>query len=133
MPRGPLPSTHLDLLERPLMGHLATVDSTGRPQVNPVWFLYDGKRILLSIKGDTAKLRNLRENRWAALSVLDPDRPFRYLELRGHAILFELFTTLTFVNQLAQKYTGAAFTGGHAGEERYRVTIAIDSWTSASD
>lgn len=131
MPSGPLPPTHLDLLERPVLGHLATIDTAGQPQVNPVWFLYDGKRLLLSVKGDTAKLRNMRSNHWVALSILDPENPFRYLELRGKVISFELFKTLTFVDQLAQKYTGANFTGGYAGEERYKVTISIERWSSA--
>ena len=131
MPRGPLPSTHFDLLERPIMGQLATVDTQARPQINPVWFLYNGKHLLISVKGDTQKLRNMRQNRWVALAVIDPDEPFRYLELRGRVVMFELFTTLAFVNQLSQKYTGEDFTGGHAGEERYRITIAIESWSSA--
>lgn len=131
MPRGPLPSTHLDLLERPIMGQLATVDAQRRPQVNPVWFLYNGTYLQLSVRGDTVKLENMRQNRSVALSVIDPDNPYRYLEIRGHVLLFELFKTLTFVNQLAQKYTGADFTDGQFGEERYRVTIAIDSWTAA--
>lgn len=133
MPRGPLPSTHLDLLDRPVMGQLATVDAQGRPQVNPVWFLYNQKHIQFSVKGDTQKLRNMRANKWVALSMLDPDSQFRYLEVRGRVVMVELFKTLTFVNQLAQKYTGEPFTGGHFGEERYRITIAIDSWSAASE
>lgn len=131
MPRGPLPATYLDLLERPLIGHLATVDGKGHPQVNPVWFLYDGTRLLLSVKGETTKLRNMRGNHWIALSVVDPDSSYRYLELRGKVISFELYKTLTFVNQLSQKYTGADFTGGHAGEERYKVTISIEGWSAS--
>jgi PPOX class probable F420-dependent enzyme len=131
MPIGPLPSTHLDLLERPILGHLSTVDAAGHPQVNPVWFLFDGQRLLLSVKAATGKLRNMRDNHWVALSIVDPDDPFRYVELRGRVISFELYKTLTFVNLLAQKYTGADFTGGHAGEERYKVTISIESWTAS--
>lgn len=132
MPKGPLPSSHLDLLERPLMGQLATVDEAGHPQVNPVWFLFDGKRILLSVKGDTTKLRNMQENPWVALSVLDPENNYRYLELRGKVVQFALYTTLTFVNELSQKYTGHDFTGGHRGEERYKIWISIDSWSAAN-
>ena len=131
MPRGPLPSTHLDLLSSRILGQLATVDSGNRPQVNPVWFLWDGDNLLLSIKPDTAKFRNLQGNPAAALSVLDPKDSFRYLELRGSVIEFELYTTLEFVNLLAHKYTGADFTGGRDGEERFKVTIQIDSWTAA--
>jgi hypothetical protein len=83
------------------------------------------------VKGETVKLRNMRANHWVALSILDPANPFRYLEVRGKVISFELFKTLTFVDQLSQKYTGANFTSGHAGEERYKVTISIESWTAS--
>ena len=131
MPTGQMPSTHLDLLERPVMGQLATVDSNHRPQVNPVWFLYDGQRLLLSVKPETAKFRNMRANHWVALSILDPENSFRYLELRGKVISFELYKTLTFVNQLAQKYTNADFTAGTVGEERYKITIDIETWTAS--
>ncbi len=131
MPTGPIPANHLDLLDARVLGHLATIDANQRPQVNPVWFLWDGEHLLLSIKPGTAKFRNLRANPSAALSIVDPKDSFRYLELRGAAIEFELFTTLQFVNLLAHKYTGADFTGGRDGEERYRVTIQVDSWTAA--
>jgi len=131
MSKGPLPSAHLDLLERPIMGQLTTVDPQGRPQVAPIRFLYNGTYLQLNVPGGTVELEHMRQNRSVALSVIDPENPARYLELRGHVIMFELFKTLTFVNQLAQKYTGADVTGGHAGEERYRITIAIDSWTAA--
>jgi PPOX class probable F420-dependent enzyme len=131
VPKGLLPETHLDLLEAPVLGHLATVDPLGHPQVNPVWFLYDGRHLLFSIRPETSKFRNLQANHWMALSVLDPDDPYRYLELRGRAIAFELYKTLTFVNLLAQKYTGADFTGGYPGQERYKITVEIVSWTAA--
>ena len=51
------------------------------------------------------------------------------LELRGEVVDFTLFTDLTFVNRLARKYTGADFRSGIAGEERYRITIRVDTWT----
>lgn len=131
MPTGPLPASYLDLIAVPVLGHLATVSSANRPQVNPVWFLCDGTQLLLSIKPETAKFRNLKANPAMALSILDPKDSHRYLELRGTVTEFELYRTLEFVNQLARKYTGADFTDGRDGEERYKVTVRIDSWTAA--
>jgi hypothetical protein len=60
---------------------------------------------------------------------LDLTQPQRYLEIRGEVIEFELYLDLTFVNQLARKYTGADYTRGFAGEERYKLTIQVNSWT----
>ncbi|MCC6314867.1 MAG: pyridoxamine 5'-phosphate oxidase family protein, partial [Thermomicrobiales bacterium] len=39
MPRGPVPERYRDILESIALGHLATIDADGRPQVNPVWFI----------------------------------------------------------------------------------------------
>lgn len=130
MPHGPIPDDLVDLLAGNALGHLATLDREGRPHVNPVWFLWDGERLLLSIKPETVKYRNLRRDPHATLCISDPDRPARYLELRGTASEFKLYEDLTFVNVLARKYTGADFTSGKVGEHRYRVTIEVESWTA---
>ena len=129
MPKGEVPERYRDILASTALGHLATLDPDGRPQVNPVWFLSDGRSVYLSLKPETAKYRNLRANPAVAMSVGDLARPDRYLEIRGEVIAFELFDTLTWVNQLARKYTGADFTGGRDGEQRYKVTIRVDAWT----
>ena len=132
MPKGPPPDRYRDLLEGRVLGHLATVDADGRPQVNPVWFLWDdaSQSVLLSIKAETRKLRNLRANLHVAMSFSDPARSDRYLEIRGTATEFELYDTIEWVNVLARKYTGADFMHGADGEHRYKVTIRVDSWTA---
>jgi len=128
MPKAPVPDRYHDLLEGTGLGHLATVDASGRPQVNPVWFIWDGERVLLSVKAETRKYRNLRGNPAVAMSFSDPARPDRYLEIRGTATELELFDTIEWVNVLARKCTGADFTHGADGEHRYKVTIAVESW-----
>lgn len=129
MPKGAVPERYRDILASTALGHLATIGSGGRPQVNPVWFLSDGEFVYLSVKPETVKYRNLRGNPVVAMSVVDLARPDRYVEVRGEVVAFELFETLTWVNQLARKYTGASFTGGVGGEPRYKVTIRVDAWT----
>lgn len=129
MPRGAVPDRYRDILDSATLAHLATVAPDGRPQVNPVWFIWDGERVLLSVKADTAKFRNMRANPSVALSFSDPARPDRYLEIRGAVTALELFDDLSWVNHLARKYTGAAFAKGADGEHRYKVTVRVDSWT----
>ncbi|MEJ7763412.1 MAG: PPOX class F420-dependent oxidoreductase [Thermomicrobiales bacterium] len=130
MPLGTVPDRYRDILQSTALGHLATVDPEGRPQINPVWFIWDGEHVLLSVKLETRKYRNIRERPAVAISFSDPSRPERYLEVRGTAVAFERFVDLSWVNQLARKYTGVDFTHGVEGEERYRVTIRVDSWTA---
>src|SRR5215207_5224553 len=101
MPRGEVPEQYRDILASTALGHLATIGPDGRPQVNPVWFLSDGQSVFLSMTPETAKYRNLRANPAVAMSVEDPDRPDRYVEIRGEVVTFELYETLAWVNQLA--------------------------------
>jgi PPOX class probable F420-dependent enzyme len=130
MPKAPVPATYHDILESTTLGHFATVDPNGRPQVNPVWFIWDGARVLLSVKARTKKYRNLIANPAVAISFPDLTNPFRYLEIRGEVVEFELFDNLSWVNQLSRKYTGDDYAFGADGEHRYKLTIRVDSWTA---
>jgi PPOX class probable F420-dependent enzyme len=77
------PKSHVDLLERPLFPHFATIRPDGWPQSNVMWFLWDGGRIKLTHTKTRQKFRNLEHEPRVALSIADPDDPYRYLEVRG--------------------------------------------------
>jgi len=78
-----IPESLADLLERPLYAHLATVRPDGAPQVNPTWFRFDGEYLWLTTTTRRQKNRNWQVQPAVALSIADPDRPSRYLEIRG--------------------------------------------------
>jgi PPOX class probable F420-dependent enzyme len=82
-PAQVIPASLADLLERPLYAHLATVRPDGTPQVNPTWFRFDGEYLWLTTTTRRQKYRNWQVQPAAALSITDPDRPSRYLEIRG--------------------------------------------------
>lgn len=129
MPRSPIPEQFDLLLAGATPGHLATIGPSGDPQVNPVWFLWEGGQLLLSVKAETLKYRNLRRNPALAMSIVDPDDSHHYLELRGKVTEFALYRTLDFVNRLAWKYTGQPMDPRQDGQERYKLTVEIVSWT----
>jgi PPOX class probable F420-dependent enzyme len=103
------PETHADLLERPLFAHFATVRPDGAPLVNPMWFLWDpGQGV---VKMTHTKKRNnyryiQREPR-VALSIADPDMPYRYLQVRGVVEGIEDDPTGGFYQVLQLRYRGA--------------------------
>ena len=129
VPNGPVPDAYRSILESTTLGHLATLDAQGRPQVNPVWFLWEDERILLSVKADTVKYRNLRRDPRLAISFADAANPSHYVKVRGEVEAFELYRDLTFVNRLARKYTGRDMDPREHGKERYKLTVRVDSWT----
>jgi PPOX class probable F420-dependent enzyme len=82
-PTQVIPPSLADLVERPLHAHLATVRPDGTPQVNPTWFRFDGRYLWLTTTTRRQKNRNWQHQPAVALSIADPDRPSRYLEIRG--------------------------------------------------
>ncbi|HTH85485.1 PPOX class F420-dependent oxidoreductase, partial [Mycobacterium sp.] len=78
-----IPKGYETLLERPLYGHLATTRPDGNAQVNPMWFDWDGELLRFTHTTKRQKYRNIEANPHVALSISDPDDPYRYLEVRG--------------------------------------------------
>jgi PPOX class probable F420-dependent enzyme len=78
-----IPGSLADLVERPLIAHLATVRPDGTPQVNPTWFRFDGEYLWLTTTRRRQKNRNWQHQPAVALSICDPAQPSRYLEIRG--------------------------------------------------
>jgi PPOX class probable F420-dependent enzyme len=78
-----IPADYRRLLELPLYGHLGTIRPDDTVQVTPMWFEFDGEHIRFTHTTYRQKYRNLHHNPSMALSILDPDNPFRYLEVAG--------------------------------------------------
>jgi PPOX class probable F420-dependent enzyme len=99
-----IPESHLDLLERPLFAHLATIGPDGTPNVNPVWTVWDGEVLRFTTTTDRRKYRNVVESPYVAVSINDPDKPYRYLENRGVVERVEPDPSGDFVDVLATRY-----------------------------
>ena len=78
-----IPTGYNDLLERPLYGHLATTRPDGAVQVSPMWFDWDGELLRFAHTTKRQKYRNVQSSPRVAMSISDPDNPYRYLEVRG--------------------------------------------------
>jgi PPOX class probable F420-dependent enzyme len=102
-----IPAEYLDLLQqKTAFAHLATIMPDGTPQVTPVWFDYnDGKIRINSAKG-RVKARNMREGAPVALSILDPDNPYRYIQIRGRVEHVAEEGASAHIDSLAKKYLG---------------------------
>jgi len=103
------PETHADLLDRPLFAHFATVRADGAPQVNPMWFLWDPDRCVLRLTHTRNRhnYRYIQREPRVALSIADPDDPYRYLQVRGVVDGIEADPTGAFYQVLQQRYRGA--------------------------
>ncbi|WYB33658.1 PPOX class F420-dependent oxidoreductase [Streptomyces sp. SM1P] len=67
----------------PLFAHLATIRPDSTPQVNPMWFGWDGEYLYFTNTTTRYKYRNVTQHPVVSVSINDPEQPYRYLEIRG--------------------------------------------------
>ncbi|MGH2757113.1 MAG: PPOX class F420-dependent oxidoreductase [Actinomycetota bacterium] len=118
-----IPTEFKDLLDKKGFGHIATIGPNGEPQSSPVWYDFDGHRILFSQTKDRQKYRNLKRDPHVSISIHDPDDPYRYLEVRGVAEIVD-DPDFEFIDSMAKKYLGKEeYPWRQPGEERVVVKI----------
>ena len=103
-----VPAGYGDLLERPLYGHLATTRPDGSVQVSPIWFDWDGELLRFAHTTKRQKYRNVQRDPRVAMSISDPDNPYRYLEVRGEVERIEPDRAARFFRRIANRYSGRA-------------------------
>jgi PPOX class probable F420-dependent enzyme len=101
-----IPDSHLDLFNKKAFGHLATLMPSGQPQVTPVWIDYDGHYVRINTAEGRQKDKNLQRDGRVALSIMDPDNPDRYLEVRGRVADRTRNGADEHIDALAKKYLG---------------------------
>jgi len=125
-----IPETHRDILDKRSFAHVATVNDKGMPQVTPVWIDYDGQHVLVNSQKGRKKDRNLRQQGQIALSIQDPDNPYRYLGLQGQVVEITEEGAEAHIHKLSHKYTGQDYTGLKPGDVRVIYKIEpTQVWT----
>jgi PPOX class probable F420-dependent enzyme len=106
MTNGKIPEKYLDLFSKKAFANLATLMPDGSPQVTPVWCDFDGTYVLVNSARGRQKDRNLGRNPKVALSIMDPDNPYRYLEVRGKVVEITEEGAAAHIDKMAKKYLG---------------------------
>jgi PPOX class probable F420-dependent enzyme len=102
-----IPNQYHDLFQKKAFGNLATINPDGSPQVTPVWIDFDGEHILVNSAKGRRKDKNMRAHPRVALSIQDPDNPYRYLEVRGPVDEITEAGAAEHIDKMAKKYMGA--------------------------
>ncbi len=100
-----IPDTYLDLVQqKKAFAALATLMPDGTPQVTPVWFDYVAGKIRINTAKGRVKARNLKPGASVALAILDPDNPYRYVQVRGRVASASENGADAHIDHLAKKY-----------------------------
>ena len=101
-----IPAKYRDLFEKKAFASLGTLMPDGSPQVTPVWCdAENGYLVFNSAKG-RQKDRNVRRDPRVTLTLIDPDNPYRYLEIRGRVVEITEQGAAAHIDKMAKKYLG---------------------------
>ena len=122
-----IPSASLDLFEKQTFAHFVTHDDDATPHATPVWVDYDrdANELLVNTARGRRKERHARDNGTVALSMVDPDDPYRYLSVTGTVAAVTTDGAVEHIDQLARRYTDADEYPHHGEEGGERVLIRI--------
>ena len=77
------PEETRQFLEEPHIAHLVTLRADGSPHVAPVWYEYRGDVFVMFTPSTSQKIRNLKSDSRASISIASLDEPYRYVVAEG--------------------------------------------------
>ncbi len=101
-----IPEKALDLFQKPILAHLATIMPDGTPQVTPVWVDFDGTYILINTSKGRRKTLNMEKQPRVGLDIVDSENPFHWLSVRGHVTEITEQGADAHIDRMAKKYIG---------------------------
>ena len=97
----------------------------GTPQVTPVWVDYGNEMVRINTAKGRVKARNMQEGAPVALAVIDPDNPYRHIQIRGEVHRMTEEGADAHIDAMAKKYLGKdKYPFAQPGEVRLLVEIA---------
>jgi len=131
---GLIPDSHADLVsdDTRAFAVLAAVMADGTPQATPVWFDAEGGMIRVNTARGRTKDRNMTARPKVALAILDPDDPYRWLQIRGTVLSSATEGAREHINRLNFKYHGTPVFDGPLDQVRVIFIIRPDKVTASS-
>lgn len=119
-----IPESYMDLFNKPAFGSFTTLMPDGGPQTTPVWVDFEDGKILVNSALGRQKDKNLRRDPRVAITLIDPDNPYRYLEVRGKVAEITQDGAAQHIDKMAKKYLGKdKYPFAQPGEQRVLYKI----------
>jgi len=102
-----IPDKYRDLFTKRAFASLSTLMPDGSPQVTPVWVDLEGDLVIVNTARGRQKDKNMRRDSRVAMAIIDPENPYRYLEIRGRVAEITEEGADAHIDKMAKKYLGA--------------------------
>jgi PPOX class probable F420-dependent enzyme len=117
--------------ENAFVGIITTVRPDGSPHSTVVWVDVDNGQPSFNTARGRAKERYLKRDPRAALLVVDPENPYRWVSITGQAELIDEGANEQ-IDKLAKKYLGEdEYPWRNPAEQRVKVRIAPEKVDSS--
>ena len=121
------PENYRDLFQKKAFGAFTTLMPDGSPQTTPVWVDWQDGEIWVNSAVGRQKDRNLRRDPRVAVTVMDPENPYRYVEVRGRVREITQDGADAHIDRMAKKYLGQdKYPYRQPGEQRVLYKISIE-------
>ena len=121
------PEQYLDLFQKEAFAAFTTLMPDGGPQTTPVWVDHQNGEIWVNSAVGRRKDKNVRRDPRVALAIMDPDNPYRYVEVRGTVTSITEVGADAHIDSMAKKYLGQdKYPFAQPGEKRVLYKIRID-------
>jgi PPOX class probable F420-dependent enzyme len=119
-----IPEKYLDLFNKKAFGSLGTIMPDGSPQVTPVWVDREGDTVLVNTAKGRQKDKNIQRDPRVSVTLVDPDNPYRYIEIRGRVVEANDKGAKDHIDKMAKKYLGVdKYPYAQPGEQRLLLRI----------
>jgi PPOX class probable F420-dependent enzyme len=77
-----LDATYKQLMDQPIPVIMAVIGGDGRPNLTPMWFDYEGDKVLVNVASHRKKVEWIRKTPQMTLLLIDPENMYHWLSLK---------------------------------------------------
>jgi PPOX class probable F420-dependent enzyme len=126
-----LPDSYKDLFQKRAFGSFTTLMPDGSPQTTPVWVDFEDGKVIVNTALGRQKDKNVRHDPRVAVTLIDPDNPYRYLEIRGRVAEVTQNGAEKHIDKMAKKYLDKdKYPFARPGEQRVLIKITPERFST---
>ncbi|MGH1488802.1 MAG: PPOX class F420-dependent oxidoreductase [Acidimicrobiales bacterium] len=77
-----LDETYKQLMDKPYACVMAVMGKDGRPNLTPMWFDYEGDKVLINVAAQRRKTEWIRNNPEVSILIMNPENMYHWLSIK---------------------------------------------------
>ncbi len=78
-----LDETYKQLMDKPIACVMAVMGGDGRPNLTPMWFDYEGDKVLVNVADHRRKTAWIRNNPEISILIMNPENMYHWMSLKA--------------------------------------------------